>query len=331
MRDRVEVLRQISIDHIRVAPAQQPVHFLDRGRSTTTGTIAIGAVFQVCFKDRLQHQLRRGLNHPIPDRGDAERAFSASRLRDQHTPHRCRTIRLRGQLLSQTRQPFCFARRRNRREAFSVNSRCSCIGAGQHIGVAQNVFSTDLVVEQVEAEGGLCLRLAIQLPLKAPDPFRCFKAHRQSPDPHPLPQRSRSQGPSLHQSYPASSVLRPCPTPAPAAALRDVEAATLATAGLPRCLHPLSNVPFPLPRRNGQVRASIASPSVLPSPYRWRVGFRIFTFEACSGFTLLRPAGLLSRPRRPLSRGFRAAVTQPPCSPATRPLDNYLGGFLLHW
>src|SRR5205823_3475258 len=54
---------------------------------------------------------------------------------------------------------------------------------------------------------------------------------------------------------------------------------------LPRCLHHLSTVPCPLPRRTRWVRASIASPSVRPSPYRWRVGIRIFTFEACSGFT----------------------------------------------
>ena len=33
------------------------------------------------------------------------------------------------------------------------------------------------------------------------------------------------------------------------------------------------------------MRSSITSPSVRPSPYRWRVGIRIFTFEACSGFT----------------------------------------------
>src|SRR5207247_1765094 len=50
------------------------------------------------------------------------------------------------------------------------------------------------------------------------------------------------------------------------------------------CL-PLSTVPCSLPRRTRWVRASIASPSVRPSPYRWRVGIRIFTFEACSGFT----------------------------------------------
>jgi hypothetical protein len=43
------------------------------------------------------------------------------------------------------------------------------------------------------------------------------------------------------------------------------------------------------------VHASIASPPVRPSPYRWRVGIRIFTFEACSGFTLVT-ARRIARP-----------------------------------
>src|SRR6202171_5524444 len=47
----------------------------------------------------------------------------------------------------------------------------------------------------------------------------------------------------------------------------------------------LSNVPCPLPRRIERVRVSIASPLTRPSPYGRRVGIRIVTFEACSGFT----------------------------------------------
>ena len=48
--------------------------------------------------------------------------------------------------------------------------------------------------------------------------------------------------------------------------------------------HP-SDVPCPLPRRIAWVRVSIASPRVQPSPIGRRVGIRIVTFEACSGFT----------------------------------------------
>src|SRR5436309_8766623 len=62
-----------------------------------------------------------------------------------------------------------------------------------------------------------------------------------------------------------------------AAAVCDVEAATLARDG--------PDVPSPLPRRIERVRTSIASPLTRPSPNGRRVGIRIVTFEACSGFT----------------------------------------------
>src|SRR6516225_8636307 len=81
------------------------------------------------------------------------------------------------------------------------------IWSGQRIGMTQDVLAVDLVVEQVEAEGRLRLRLAIQLSLKGPDLLRCCQAHRQSPSPHHLRKHTRSQGPSLHQHYPASTVL----------------------------------------------------------------------------------------------------------------------------
>src|SRR6202008_1668533 len=64
----------------------------------------------------------------------------------------------------------------------------------------------------------LFLRLTIQLSLKGPGLFRCCKAHRQSPSPHHLRKRAGSQGPFLRRRYPASTVIRPCPTPVQAAA-----------------------------------------------------------------------------------------------------------------
>jgi hypothetical protein len=84
----------------------------------------------------------------------------------------------------------------------------------------------------------LRLRLTIQLSLKGPDRYRCCQAHRQSPSPHHLRKRTRSQGPLLRQYYPASTLLRPCPTPALAAACCDVEVATLTVTGLPRLPEP---------------------------------------------------------------------------------------------
>src|ERR1700730_779980 len=85
------------------------------------------------------------------------------------------------------------------------------------------------------------LRLTIQLSLKDPDDSRCLQAHRQSPSPCLLRKHTRSQGPFLRRRYPASTVVRPCPTPANAAARSDVEAATLAPNGSP----PITRTTFP--------------------------------------------------------------------------------------
>src|SRR5664279_4530347 len=142
---------------------------------------------------------------------------------------------------SQSCQPRLQARRLDLREAHSVHARSARIRAGHCIGVPQDIFSINLVVEHVEAEGRLRLRLAIELSLKGPDLFRCCEAHRQSPSPPHLRKRTRSQGPLLRRHYPASTLLRPRPIPAITAAFRNVEAATLARDGLP----PITRTTFP--------------------------------------------------------------------------------------
>ena len=84
----------------------------------------------------------------------------------------------------------------------------------------------------------LSLRLAIQLSLTGPDRSRCLQAHRQSPSPRHLRKHARSQGPFLRRHYPASTVLRPCPTPAwppPVATLRPLPSPMT---GLPRLPEP---------------------------------------------------------------------------------------------
>jgi hypothetical protein len=44
VRDRVEVFRQIGVNNVRVAPANKPVHFLDRIDRAATRPIPISAV-----------------------------------------------------------------------------------------------------------------------------------------------------------------------------------------------------------------------------------------------------------------------------------------------
>jgi len=55
--NRIKIFRQIRIDHIGIAPADQPVCFLDRITRTTARTISMGTVLKVRFKDWFQHKL----------------------------------------------------------------------------------------------------------------------------------------------------------------------------------------------------------------------------------------------------------------------------------
>src|SRR5208283_2905847 len=148
----------------------------------------------------------------------------------------------------------------------------------------------------------------IKLSLKGPDLFGCFKTHRQSPSPRQLRKHTRSQGPFLRRYYPASTVLRPCPTPARSIAISDVEAATFDLDGsppitritIPTCCVQYPGRPnrcmcrlLPCPRGLPRARGGSASASTLSGPARTSL--------------TLRPAGSLDHPRWPLSRGFDGA------------------------
>src|SRR5262249_22643397 len=152
------------------------------------------------------------------------------------------------------------------------------------------------------------LRLAIQLSLKDPDLLRCYQAHRQSPSPHHLRKHTRSQGPSLHRHYPASTVLRPCPTPARAAASRDVEAATLTQDGSP----PITRTTFPMCRAHYPGGSGGCACRLLPHS----CSLPQMAGGSASALSLSRPAqaSLALRPTGSLSRPKATFVTRlQPC------------------
>jgi hypothetical protein len=143
--------------------------------------------------------------------------------------------------------------------------------------------------------GGACLRW-------------CSQAHRQSPRPRHLRKHTRSQGPFLHRHYPASMVVRPCPTPAMAVAYRSVEAATVALDGSP----PITRTTFPTCRAHYPGGSSGCACRLLPHLR----GLPQMAGGSASALSLsrpaqasltLRPAELLSRLKRPLSRGSSPA------------------------
>src|SRR3954449_12594649 len=143
-------------------------------------------------------------------------------------------------------------------------------------------------------------------------------------DPRLRRKRTRSQGPSLRRHYPASPVLRPCPTPAGIAVRDGGEGATLMPGGSPQLPAPPFRraVPTTPVDRGGCVRRLLPR-RVQPSPKFRRVGVHDFTFEACSGFThvtarrIARPpeAAFVTRLRPAWSPG--RAARQLPDQPTT--------------
>ena len=88
-------------------------------------------------------------------------------------------------------------------ERHPVHPRRSRIRASKRIGMSENVIAADLVVEHVEAEAGLRLRLAVELSLKAPELVRLL----QGSSPITLPLAIVESAPEvrvlpLHRHYP---------------------------------------------------------------------------------------------------------------------------------
>src|SRR5271166_6202253 len=77
-----------------------------------------------------------------------------------------------------------------------------------------------------------------------------------------------------------------------------------------------SDAPCPLPRRIGPVHLSMTSQPVLPAPSLWRVGIRIKTFEACSGFTRIAARTIAQLPKATFAQGRNS---NPPADQGTRP------------
>jgi hypothetical protein len=132
----------------------------------------------------------------------------------------------------------------------------------------------------------------------------------------------------LHRRYPASTLERPCPTPAVAVTRGDVEAATLTLGGSPSfCSNHHAYVPCPLPRRigTGAFVDCFPVPRGLPQTLGGSASALSFSRPAQASLAL-RPACLLNRPGRPLSRGFDGAG----CS-ATPPVSYQLNRQLAGW
>ena len=226
-------------------------------------------------------------------------------LRDHYPPHRTGPVRLRNQFLAQARQPRLQALLLDLRESHPVHARRARIGAGKPVGVSKNVFAANLVVEQIEAEVGLRLRLARRAFSEGSGSLsgvsRLIANHliltffKSVPEVRDLPSTGvtrlrRSYAPVRLPPYHRQTRRRGCDP-------RQHGSPPLP--GLP------SYVPCPLPRRIGQVHVSIASPSARPSPNSGGSASALSLFEACSGFTRVTARRIAQPPKAAFVTGLR--------------------------
>ena len=145
--------------------------------------------------------------------------------------------------------------------------------------------------------------------------------HGHSRDPSPFGHRSSPEAPSLRRHYPASPVLQASPPPCrPNLTLAGCR---LARATPPDRASRVASIPlFHACCRHYPggtcrcVRRSLPD-RCQPSPFLWRVGFRITRFEACSAFTHVAARMVAKPPLAARYIGVLQTMSLPPSSAPT--------------
>ena len=101
----------------------QPVHRAYCVVRTAPGSVRVLLRLQVGLEDRLQHQHRRRLHHPVTYRRDSQGPLPSVRLLQPHPAHRGGSIALVPELLHQLPKPRLPAPRLNRLERLAVHPR----------------------------------------------------------------------------------------------------------------------------------------------------------------------------------------------------------------
>jgi len=145
-----------------MAAEQERSHLTYRLLGTSPRTVGILLRWKIGFKDRLQHQHRCRHADPIAQGRDAQRPKFAIGLRYVHSSDGVRSIALLPERKRQFAKPPLHPIRFDVREVLTVHARCTLVGAALSIGMSQDVFAADLVVQDVEAIAGFSLRFRVQ-------------------------------------------------------------------------------------------------------------------------------------------------------------------------
>jgi hypothetical protein len=156
-----EVVREVGVHDVRVIVEQRLFHIDHRLLGIAPLSIGILLGWKVGFKDRVEHQHCGCHAHPIPQGRDAQRPQVAVGFRDKHSSDRIRSVLLLLERKRQFPQPPLYPIRLDIPEVLTVHTRCALVRATLSIGMRQDVFPEDLVVQGVEPIAGFCLRFRV--------------------------------------------------------------------------------------------------------------------------------------------------------------------------
>ena len=163
MGDLAEVVRQVGVHHLAVAPVQQSVHVLDGIARAPARPIGILFRGQIGFEDRRQHQHCRRLRHPIPHTRNAQRPeLPALLLRDQNLPHRVGPVGPFLQVPRQFPEPPVHPRRLDVGDRLPVHPGRPAVAADLLPGHTEHVQPPHLVAQRVETEARSLLRFRME-------------------------------------------------------------------------------------------------------------------------------------------------------------------------
>ena len=132
---------------------------------------------------------------------------------------------------------------------------------------------------------------------------------------------SRTEAPSLHRRYPASTVLRASPPPWPARP--DPRGLSVGACHATSRASRVASIPLfhaccrQCPGGNGRCSRRSLPDRWQPSPCGRRVGFRITGFGACSAFTRVTARMVAEPPKAALVVEVLRAISLPPSSAPT--------------
>jgi hypothetical protein len=146
MPNRIEVARQIHVDHAVSSLAQSRAHFLDCLMRATSRPCPIGAVREVGFEDWFQDEPEGTLDHAVSNRRNRNHADFAALLGNLSSTIRPRVVRVRAQFLGEFRQKLFSALPLNHFERLGVGPRGSAIALGLQVRRFERVQLHDVDV-----------------------------------------------------------------------------------------------------------------------------------------------------------------------------------------